>query len=222
MTMGGLPRVIALHGKKRSGKGSVASRLAAAHGYEIVRFADPLKDMLRVLLAACGLDDETVERCIEGDLKQAPIDFLDGATTRQCMQAFDKWRSMVCDPMWIRIALRRVDAILESGGRAVVEDLRLPGELAAMEEIGASLWLVSNPKAEAEAAADAHVTERGLPEAAFRVRLVNDGSFADLHAQVDAAVACPDCVGARIVGRSGAPLACGNPDQGAQGCRAAV
>lgn len=185
-----LPPLVAVHGRKRAGKGTAAAHLVAAHGYEVIRFADPMKDMLRVMLRHCRLDDATIERCLEGDLKEAPLDALGGATTRHAIQKLGtEWREMVHGPLWVDIARRRWRAVIAAGGRAVVEDLRMPDELEALEADGAALWLVTNARVDAASAADAHATERGLPAGRFHAALRNDAGVGFLHDQIEAVLA---------------------------------
>jgi len=268
-----LPRLIAVHGLKRAGKGTVAAHLALAYGYRQVKFAATLKDMVGVLLTCvCGLDAETAERCIEGDLKEIPLPALGGKSTRYLMQVVGtEWRDTVATDLWLRIAVREIREIIAAGGRAVLDDLRFPHELVALRAERAALWLVTSARAAgagavpqipwdthaavtlafeghvlpamlrallgrcitegpdaveravsgdrhatplavlgghsaahclatlssvlvpliakpwtpAPAAADGHVSEKGLPPEEFALRLHNDGTREDLYAAVD-------------------------------------
>ena len=58
-------QIIALTGPKGAGKSTVAQHLVDAHGYHRMRFADPVKRMLR----AMGLSVEH----IDGALKEMPV-----------------------------------------------------------------------------------------------------------------------------------------------------
>jgi hypothetical protein len=61
-------QIIAFTGLAGSGKSTAAKHLCTRHGFERVRFAGPLKDMMRAL----GL----TEREIEGDRKESPCALL--------------------------------------------------------------------------------------------------------------------------------------------------
>ena len=65
------PRLIALYAPApQSGKSTVAEHLEARHGFETVKFAGPLKDMIRCLLFDhCGISHAMTERYVDGDLK---------------------------------------------------------------------------------------------------------------------------------------------------------
>ena len=71
------PGLLGIHGKAGSGK-STAAQVLIDGGFKRVKFADPLKNMLR----AIGLTDQH----IEGDLKEVPCDMLLGQTPRHAMQ----------------------------------------------------------------------------------------------------------------------------------------
>lgn len=76
--MQGLPRVIALCGLKRSGKDCVADAICREHGYEKIKIAGGLKEMLKVLFEFS--DDQ-----LETDLKDN-LDARWGVTPRKIMQ----------------------------------------------------------------------------------------------------------------------------------------
>lgn len=142
--MDGKPTFIAIHGLKRSGKGTIAGHLIAAHGYEYVKHADPLKDMARVVLTEAGLAPDIIERCIESDLKEAPIPALSGKSTRYFMQWIGTgWRDIIYEAMWSAIAIGRIRAIRAAGGRVVLDDLRFPFEAARLKPEDATLWRVT-------------------------------------------------------------------------------
>lgn len=70
-----MTRLIALTSRAMgSGKSVAASRLVDEHGFRLVKFAGPLKDMTRALLTLNGAGD--VEEYVEGSLKEEPIDHL--------------------------------------------------------------------------------------------------------------------------------------------------
>ena len=78
--------LVGLCGLPSNGKGTVASRLAAKHGFRHTKFAGPLKDMLRVMIRHAGMDEEFIERLIEGDLKETPQPLMGNITPRWAMQ----------------------------------------------------------------------------------------------------------------------------------------
>lgn len=157
--MRALPDLIAVHGAKRAGKGTISRRLHEAHGYIPVKFAEALKDMVSCILARGGLSPETVERCVEGDLKEVPLPILGGKSTRFAQMTMGtEWRDVISTNMWLDIACNRIRTIRARGDRASVDDLRFPHELERMENERAVLWMV-----ETDRLATSHGSSSGLP-----------------------------------------------------------
>lgn len=127
--------LVGLVGRKGSGK-DTAAVLLLEQGFENVKFAGALKGMIRTLLAYQGADEETIERMIEGDLKEVPTDYLGGKTPRFAMQTLGtEWgRDLIGTDFWIGTTMRRAE-----GKRAVITDVRFPNEAAAIEAAGGTL-----------------------------------------------------------------------------------
>jgi predicted kinase len=116
--------VLGIVGLKGSGKGVVAARLVTKHNFKVVKFADPLKDMLRVL----GLNDYD----LEGEGKEKANGLVCGRTPRHAMQTLGtEWgRNHIGDEIWIEAWLRRAVAVQEN---VVADDVRFGNEAAAIK-----------------------------------------------------------------------------------------
>src|SRR6478735_5360554 len=99
--------IICLLGASSAGKSAVAKHLQNHHGFTHLRFAEPLKDMLRVL----GLSAMDVDGPQEHRAKPHPL--LLGKSPRYAMQTLGtEWRDFIGKALWANITLRRVkDAI---------------------------------------------------------------------------------------------------------------
>jgi antitoxin component of RelBE/YafQ-DinJ toxin-antitoxin module len=64
------PTVVAFAGKRGSGKSVAADVLIHVYDFTDLKFAGPLKEMIRTALRMKGLSSEDVERRVEGDLKE--------------------------------------------------------------------------------------------------------------------------------------------------------
>lgn len=150
--------IVALTGKAGSGKSTAAEGLARDHGFVRVRFADPLKNMLRSLYRDAGLDEAEIERRIEGDLKEVPCEVLCGRTPRQAMQWLGtEWgRNMVAPDFWTRLWTRRA----KRHARVVVEDCRFENEAQTVRRARGLIVRVERPGL-APIAAGGHVSEAG-------------------------------------------------------------
>lgn len=150
MTM--LPPLIVLTGAAGSGKSTVASALAGMYGAKVVKFASPLKAMLR----AIGLTDAH----IEGELKEKPCDLLGGQTPRYAMQMLGtEWgRVLISHDIWIEAWTREVLAVLADGGCVIVDDCRFENELDAALSMGGYVLRLERDGA----GAGNHASESGL------------------------------------------------------------
>jgi len=132
-----LVRIVGLTGAAGSGKSTAAAYLEREHGYKRMRFAAPLKDALRRILRGALLDDHTIERMIEGDLKEVPQAVLLGKTPRHAMQTLGtEWgRNCIGGLFWVNL-MRHAIGALPAGTRVVVEDVRFENEAAMIRSLG--------------------------------------------------------------------------------------
>lgn len=183
-----VPRVIALYSSvMQSGKSTTAQYLSEAYGYKLIRFCDPLKDMVDTMLGYAGLSDDDIWEHLYGSKKEWPIKQLNGVTARHLMQTLGtEWgRQHVFPDLWVNLALKRVkDAPLI---RFVIDDMRFANEYAAVRSIyGAQVWRVNRPGAHAT---NGHVSEGQLDSHLFDKTLDNSGSIQDLHSQINKVIA---------------------------------
>lgn len=149
---------IGLCGKKGSGKSHVAQSLVGSCGAKIIRFADTLKDMMRVM----GFN----EGQINGDLKEVACDMLNGKTPRYAMQTLGtQWgRNLLHENIWVDMLVAKAK---RETGIVVVDDVRFPNEVEAIRENGGVVvWLDRDSIYES---GDTHSSETSV-----------DASFCDL------------------------------------------
>jgi hypothetical protein len=171
-----LPPVVAFTGPAGAGKSTATRHLVERRGYKLVKFAAPLKDMMR----AIGLTEEE----IEGGLKEQPSSTLLGKTPRHAMQTLGtEWgRGCIGEDLWISLWRRRVEAVLASGDKVVVDDCRFPNEAAAIRKFGGNIYLLAGRGG----IAGNHQSERGCED--MDSILVNQGSIDELYSMVDDAL----------------------------------
>ena len=145
--------VIALAGLAGSGKSTAANYLIEKHGFVRVKFAGPLKDMLR----AFGLTDAH----IEGPLKELPTPLLCGQTPRHAMQTLGtEWRDLIHRDLWINMWSQTVTDVLDRGGRVVTDDCRFSHEASVVAGFGGVVARVACPWA-GLATGGGHASENG-------------------------------------------------------------
>lgn len=137
--MSSLPQLIGLIGRKGAGKDTAAA-LLLSKGYQNVKFAGALKDMIRTVLAYQGVSAVTIERMIEGDLKEIETGYLAGRTPRHAMQTLGtEWgRELIASDFWVGTAISK-----SVGHPTVITDVRFPNEMEAVVEAGGVCFGIS-------------------------------------------------------------------------------
>ncbi len=178
-----MPEVYAFTGKRGSGK-STATQVLLDAGFVEVKFADPLKNMLRAMYRTCGVDDATIERKIEGDLKEEPCEWLCGSTPRWAMVTLGtEWREMIHVEMWSRMFEKRVNSG-DFGNKIVCSDYRFPGhEEEALKRLGARTYRIERPSLVDDALSD-HTSESGVDSLPVDDVITNDTTIDNLQQEV--------------------------------------
>lgn len=167
--------VLGITGLKGSGKDTAAAALLETGEFVNIKFADALKDMLRSLLRM-SYNDATVERLIEGDLKETPCRALDMKTPRYAMQTLGtEWgRNLISDSLWVDTTLTRIRAAKK---HVVVTDMRFQNEFEALKAIGAKTVRVERGIVNT----DLHPSETYIQEMPVKLVLHNNGTIEQLR-----------------------------------------
>jgi hypothetical protein len=179
------PFLIGITGYKRSGKDTTGEVMASILGLQRIAFADPIKDAVRAILRAQGVEEATIEECIDGDLKEAPCPYLQDKSPRYVMQTLGtEWgRGMLGDDIWVKAALNRA---ANSSVGTVITDVRFPNEAEAIREAGGVVVRVFRSETEPDPAVCLHPSEAGVASIVADYALANDLSRDDFQAEVAA------------------------------------
>lgn len=174
-----LVRLIGLSGAAGSGKSTAAQYLHDTRGYERKRFAQPLKDALRQMLRTALVHEDTIERMIEGDLKELPHPTLLGKTPREAMQTLGtEWgRHCIGDQFWVNL-MRHALSASKRNALIVIEDVRFENEAALIRDFGGKIIRMEGRGG----IAGAHASEAGVePD----LTCFNGGSIIETHRWFD-------------------------------------
>jgi hypothetical protein len=161
-------KIIALTGYMGSGKSTAAAHLRDAHGYEVVPFAAPLKNMLRAL----GVPEES----LTGADKEVPLDLLGGRTARHAMQTLGtEWgRNLISPDLWISVWRKAI----EGHEKVAVDDMRFLNEAQAVRDLGGLIVRIKHPR---DTDISLHDSERFVPLLIPDTVLRNTGSLDDFN-----------------------------------------
>lgn len=178
------PLVIAFTGRRGSGKSIATDYLCYKYGFVDVKFADPLKNMLRAMYTTCGLGAEEIEERLEGSLKEAPCEFLMGKTPRYAMQTIGtEWRELIDTELWSEMFKKRVSGG-KFGDKIACSDYRFPHESALLNEFGATKIKIVRPSLTTADAAGQHSSETLIDTLDADVTIINDGTILELRQKV--------------------------------------
>ena len=164
--------IIGLTGHKGSGKDEAATALVQC-GFVHLKFAMPLKLMLRSLLNFRQVNPAEIERMIEGDLKEVDTSALDGRSPRHAMQTLGtEWgRREIGDDLWTGVVR---DRAAKEMCHVVISDVRFPNEAEMVRALGGEVWRIARPGC----AGDGHTSETEMESIEPDTVIWNDGPSA--------------------------------------------
>lgn len=190
-----MPELILIHGLKTAGKSLLAAPLMDLHGFERVKMAGPLKNMVRSLLLDAGVDPSLIEDYVEGSRKEYPIPELSKSrpiSARSLMMTLgDEWRNLHGKDLWVNIARGKIRQHMEAGRSVVVDDIRYLFELEGFMEFNAFKLVISRHGKHFEPfGEERHPGERPLDIGYFDYHFANNGnSIEALHAELESVLA---------------------------------
>lgn len=177
-------KLIGIAGRKYAGKDTFAKPLIIDGGgtFNLVKFADGLKNMLRSLFRDAGLDAAMIERMIEGDLKETPTPILGGKTPRWAMQSLGtEWRDMIDRNLWLGITGSRLQKLARGGSRGVIiTDTRFPHEVDFIHNLGGVVYRIVGKQRD-DNQFSAHPSEAMIDELKVDGEIYNFGTIEDME-----------------------------------------
>ena len=177
---------IALIGKSRSGKDTVAEILTERASYTRLAFADRLKK------AALQVDPIVYHDCRVGYRTLADIVRAEGwerakdglPEVRRFLQDFGQAMREIDDMVWVRPVADQVRQGTRLNMPCVVSDVRYANEVTELQALGAVTVRVTRPGAGLQGDAGAHSSETELDDMETDITIDNNGTLAQLYATV--------------------------------------
>jgi hypothetical protein len=175
---------IALMGRARSGKDTVAARLVEAHGYTRVAFADPLKDVayeLNPIISGAGFYGSVPIR-LQSVIDRRGWEWAKDhySEVRRLLQHLGQSVRDRSSGFWIQQALITIS---EASGPVVVTDCRYPNEAAVLKRMGFRMVRVIRPHH--TDGTPEHESETALDGYPADVELTNGGTLGYLRVRAD-------------------------------------
>jgi len=128
---------IGISGFAKAGKTTVAEYIERRYGVKRLHVAEPLRDMLRVLLRANGVAEDMIERYLTGDLKDGVVIPEIGRTSRELQITLGtEWgRECVHPNLWAKTWSRCASpffAVMNDSVRFPNEEDVIRGELGGL------------------------------------------------------------------------------------------
>lgn len=184
---------------KRSGKSTFALMLQAQQpDAAVMRFADPMLDVVRPLVGAFVPGGESqVDRVWYSDAKDTYRVPKLNVTMRHMMQTIGtEWGRMLIHPdIWVMLAMERAERALRGGKSFVIfDDMRFENEYHAIRRKPGSV-LVKVVRPDHDNKCGDHVSEGRLDRMEFDHTVINNGTVEDLRCKAQV-VAWDEGIGA--------------------------
>jgi hypothetical protein len=125
-----------------SGKTAFANYLVHECGFQRLPLASTLKSMVHTFLLESGVPDfDALEMISDPDLKETPLQVLNGKTPRYAMQTVGtEWgRNLFGDDLWVKSTLSKAQALMAQGQSVVIDDMRFTNEADAIRSAGGEI-----------------------------------------------------------------------------------
>lgn len=176
-------KVIGVNGYARSGKDTIANILVEQCGFKRMAFADKLREALYELnpfvVHERGHDYATVQWVIDMYGWDGYKETEWGPEIRRLLQRMgtEVGRNILGENIWVDAVLNDLD----DQGKYVFTDCRFENEAESVTNLWGRVWRVDRPGV---GPANDHISEIGLDDWNFDVRINNAGSIEDLAEKV--------------------------------------
>lgn len=183
--------LIALCGLAGSGKDTAAqfiqefSTLSTNRYCRCIAFADPIRDMIAVLMTGNGqLGAAPHAWMSDRALKEKPIPGIGHSYRKLAQTLGTEWGRSLDPDIWTNIARERINGLWYQNFKPktiVITDLRFPNEAAMVHALGGEVWRIEGRSADI---GTSHASEQLVQSIAADRVIDNSTNIADLHARL--------------------------------------
>jgi hypothetical protein len=172
--------IIGILGQKRNGKDTIADYLVSNNNYEKKAFAEPIKELCKVLFNYS--DDQ-----LHGESKEEEDEYWK-ITPRETFQfvgtefgrnLLPKYLPWVGENFWVLKLMKYCQN--NSNKNICIPDVRRQNEAAAIKENGGFIIKVVKPDIKSN---DNHISETEVDEIPYDYLIINDGSLEELYQKI--------------------------------------
>lgn len=191
-------RLIALGGRLRSGKDTVADHLVDAHGFVKMGMSDVLNEALlklnpwipkETLGPVVGTTVTSLERYQTLHDRVGYVEAKKNSEVRRLLQVLgtEVGREMIDPNVWVDMARRDIEGYLDSGRSVVITAVRFPNEIEMIRALGGTtVWIERAVEARgASEAVSGHASEQSVSADDFEYVIENNSTIAELWARGD-------------------------------------
>ena len=173
---------IALIGKKRAGKDTVADHLVRRYAYTRIAFADPLKELAYEIDPAIGSATLAGETGLRGVVDAYGWDGAKSLSEVRCfLQRLGVAMRERDEDYWLDQAAEKIAAAKRWNLPVVVTDVRFANEANYLAGCGFTLVRVTRPGT----GGDSHISETELDDYPAEHTIHNSGTLPALYPQID-------------------------------------
>lgn len=168
-------KIIGLAGFRRVGKSLIAEHLCENHGFKSVHPFEVWKEGIKAIYTSIGIDPDTAERMVRGDLKDQPHEALpNGADSRYLMEHLGKFTGTGLGPEWtLGLALQQI-TVKYPDADLVIESIVY--EVDVVRSFGGHVVMIERPGTEGCGLETDQATKLITPDSRF----INDGDDPEL------------------------------------------
>jgi hypothetical protein len=170
-------QIVGITGLKRSGKDTSAEYLVNRYAFDRYSFAQPLKDMISVLMNCVDSNDKYFSELH----KEENIPGINASYRKLTQTIGTEWgRHMIDDNIWVNMLAANTEYV----DKIVISDVRFDNEAKWVKKNGGIIIKVTRPVL--KSSKDNHPSEQGIDESYIDHNIINDGTIDSLHSKLDA------------------------------------